>query len=191
MDHNRSQTGVGTMMVFIAMILVAAIAAGVLINVTGLLEQEATTSFEDSTSQVTDRLLILSVTGRVSDTDTVDVYNFTVARSPGANDIALENATFEIVDSQGAETYVVGNVSEEPTREVREITAETNDTVITQKSDRYIISIDASERDGELRPGESATVTYTTGAGAATTVDIRAPESLTEKSVAKLYRPSI
>lgn len=191
MEYSRAQTGVGTMMVFIAMILVAAIAAGVLINVTGLLEHEATTTFEGSTNQVTDRLLILSVTGSVSDNNTVDTYNFTVARSPGANDIPLENASFEIVDSHGAETYVIGNISEEPTREVRRITAETNDTVITRKSDRYIVSIDASERDGELRPGESATVTYTTGAGAATTVVITVPESLTEKSVAKLYRPSI
>jgi len=190
MDHSRGQTGVGTMIVFISMILVAAIAGGVLITVTGLLEQEATTTFEESTSQVTDRLLILSVTGTVSDSDTVEVYKFTVARSAGANDIALENATFEIVDSQGAETYVVGNVSEEPTREVQAITAETNDTTITQKSDRYIISINASQRDAELSPGESATVTYTTDAGATTTIDIRAPESLTDKSVAKLYRPS-
>jgi len=190
MEYNRSQVGVGTMVIFISMILVAAVAGGVLINVTGLLEGEATDTYETSTAQVADRLLILSVTGSVSDNDTIDVYNFTVMRSPGADEIALENVSFEIVDSRGAETYVVGNVSEEPTRDVSEITAETNDTTITQQSDRYIISIDAGERDAELRPGESAQVTYTTGSGASTMVVIRVPESLSDKSVAKLYRPT-
>lgn len=191
MEYSRGQTGVGTMVIFIVMILVAAVAAGVLINVTGLLEGEATTVYEDSTDRITDRLLILSVTGSVSDNATVDGYNFTVAKSPGSNDIALDNATFEIVDSQGSESYVVGNVSEEPTREVRALTAETDDIVLTEKSDRYIISVDASERDAELDPGESATVTYTTGAGATTTIDISAPESLSERSAVKLYQASI
>lgn len=190
MGHDRGQVGVGTMIVFISMILVAATAAGVLITVTGLLETEATTVYEESTHQVTDRLLILSATGRVTDDETVDVYNFTVAKSPGANEIHLENVTFEIVDSQGAETYVMGNVSEKPTREIRTLTAETDDQVMTEKSDRYIISVDASGQDAELKPGESATVTYTTAAGASTTTEISAPESLAGRSSANLHRSS-
>ena len=188
--RTRGQVGIGTVIVFIAMAMTAAIAAGVLINVSGLLEAEADATAEDSSNRVSDRLLILSVTCRVSENESIDVYNFTLSRGPGSGNLHIENVSFEIIDSESVDTYVVGNGSDDAVREVRVLTAQSDDLVMTEKGDRYILSINAGDRDGELRPGESAMVTLTTASGASTRVEISAPESMVSRSEAKLYYPN-
>ena len=62
-DNERGQVGIGTLIVFIAMVLVAALAAGVLINTAGLLQSQAEATGEESSEQVTDRVQVSSVSG--------------------------------------------------------------------------------------------------------------------------------
>jgi len=109
-DNDRGQVGIGTLIVFIAMVLVAAIAAGVLINTAGLLQSQAEATGEESAEQVTDRVVVSTVIGDANDftadddngdlpdgaeEERIDGLALTVQRSPGAGDINLDNAIVE------------------------------------------------------------------------------------------------
>jgi len=107
-DNDRGQVGIGTLIVFIAMVLVAAIAAGVLINTAGLLQSQAEATGEESAEQVSDRVVVSSVTGSTindqgddvtdgnPDDPKIDLIEQTLLRSPGAGDINLQNAIVEV-----------------------------------------------------------------------------------------------
>ncbi|ATW86900.1 flagellin FlaB [Halohasta litchfieldiae] len=187
-EHSdRGQVGIGTLIVFIAMVLVAAIAAGVLINTAGLLQTQAEATGEESSQQVSDRIQIQSATGAVVyNADGKENYNLTeinltVTKAPGADDIQLENVTYEFVTSDS----VITGVLEEG--KISNITAQTNDNVITDRSDRYKLTFDASsDLNGNLQGGEQVTVTLTTAPGASTVTELRVPDSLIGKSAVKL-----
>ena len=68
-DDNRGQVGIETLIVFIAMILVAAIAASVLINTAGFLQNQASQTSQDSEDQVSNQVLIISSIGEVVEVD--------------------------------------------------------------------------------------------------------------------------
>ncbi|SNR45040.1 archaellin/type IV pilin N-terminal domain-containing protein [Halorubrum vacuolatum] len=128
-DEERGQVGIGTLIVFIAMVLVAAIAAGVLINTAGFLQTQAEATGEESSSQVSDRIEVQSATGQVAeitdddidssegaDGDDLALYgvDLTVTQAPGADDIDLEDVTAELITDDGVEQVVLGDGVDDP-----------------------------------------------------------------------------
>ena len=104
-DNDRGQVGIGTLIVFIAMVLVAAIAAGVLINTAGLLQSQAEATGEETSEQVSDRVQIITTTGSsvnqdgsdsVEEADNISLIELTTTRSAGAGDIDLTNVIIEV-----------------------------------------------------------------------------------------------
>jgi flagellin FlaB len=107
--RSRGQVGIGTLIVFIAMVLVAAIAAGVLINTAGFLQTKSEETGQQSGQQVTNRLQVAAATGTDLGNGGVGVVNLTVKKAPGATSVDLENATVQWIGPSG--TYNLVNAS--------------------------------------------------------------------------------
>ena len=185
-ETDRGQVGIGTLIVFIAMVLVAAIAAGVLINTAGLLQTQAEATGEESTQQVSDRIQIQSATGVVG-AENITRVNLTVTKAPGAGDIQLANLTYQFVTNDKVVTDVMETDDFANGSSVHQITADTDDNVITSRNDRYTLSFVAEDTlGGDLEGGERVSVTLTTAAGASTVTELRVPDSLVDRSAVSL-----
>ena len=108
-DGDRGQVGIGTLIVFIAMVLVAAIAAGVLINTAGFLQSQAEATGQESTDLVSERIDVTSTVGIVNNTDSPEELaeiRVGVAGAAGSNQIDLSSATIQAVGPNGQENLI-------------------------------------------------------------------------------------
>ncbi len=154
-DNDRGQVGIGTLIVFIAMVLVAAIAAGVLINTAGLLQSQAEATGEESAEQVSDRVVVSTVVGEAVEFDNdgvdtdedeevrIDYLGLTTARSPGAGDINLENAIVEAFANGFSGTLTHSGTTED---EDTDVDLDSGD----QDNTEFNINMIQGENDGVL-----------------------------------------
>ncbi len=205
-DNDRGQVGIGTLIVFIAMVLVAAIAAGVLINTAGMLQSQAEATGEESSDQVVDRVQISTVIGvsgdgeggdhgELVDENEIDRVGLTVFRSPGADNINLQNAIIEVFANGESDTLTFeGDDSDiddsfpDPDSdgidsgefEIVEI-QDSDDGTLADTSDRAQLVFDLSNIGGEdatLEEGDTVSITVTTASGGTAFVEKRAPSSI-------------
>ena len=171
-NENRGQVGIGTLIVFIAMVLVAAIAAGVLINTAGLLQSQAEATGEESTAQVSNNLQIQTITGNVTPSGDVDNATLIVSVAPGSDRINFTASTIEYlgsdlvnIDAEGSKVgYTSIGGSEESSLE---------------SGDNVQVEIDIGAADTNLAPGASAELTIITEDNAQVTEILNAPSTMT------------
>ena len=190
-EEQRGQVGIGTLIVFIAMVLVAAIAAGVLINTAGFLQTQAEATGEESTSQVSDRIQVVSQSGTVNSSgDQINVteIDFVIAKAPGAGSIDLAQVSTELIGANGQQSFQLNELDSETDLgtdggNVTIFTAPGDtDVVLTDSSDRAEVKVDldaSAVTYGNLTTGDRLSVTFTTASGATTTTEIRVPTTLT------------
>jgi flagellin FlaB len=106
---DRAEVGVGTLIVFIAMVLVAAVAAAVIIGTSGTLQQRAQTTGNEATQEVTSNLKVIGIDGLRNSTS-VDVFtlNMKLALSSGSGDVDLNEMLIRYSDGTTVRVYQLG-----------------------------------------------------------------------------------
>jgi flagellin FlaB len=125
-DTDRGQVGIGTLIVFIAMVLVAAIAAGVLVNTAGFLQATAQDAGQESVNKVTNRVDVVSTHGIVNDEDdklTVDSLNLTVRLAAGSGSVSLEDTTIKYVSGSTAKNLVYEDATSADGTDLKNVSA--------------------------------------------------------------------
>ncbi|MDB2252466.1 hypothetical protein PN416_13665 [Halorubrum ezzemoulense] len=118
--EERGQVGIGTLIVFIAMVLVAAIAAGVLINTAGFLQTQAEATGQESTDLVSERIDVTSEVGVVGSPSPGELseVRLGVSGAPGADQIDLTETTIQAVGPGGQSNLVFTSSASGPLTQV-------------------------------------------------------------------------
>ena len=175
-DTDRGQVGIGTLIVFIAMVLVAAIAAGVLINTAGLLQSQAEATGQETSEQVSDRVDVISVIAS-GDNGEIESLDVNVRRGAGSGDINLEDATVDVFASGQSAVLTFEDGTADGENFDVEMT-EGEEFVLSDSGDRAAIEVNLGLAADTLDPGQSVTLQITTAAGGSAFVEKRAPSTI-------------
>jgi flagellin-like protein len=203
---SRGQVGIGTLIVFMAMVLVAAMAAGALVEVGGFLQSQGEATGEQATGQVTNGVVVTGAFAEVTPEADDGLVNGTVAevrlvvgRSPGAGNVNLSRATIGWVGPRQAATlHWTAGTADSETFATRELTGGSAQ-VLSAAEDRIEVVVNATaveentddfsgadDRLYGLHAGEQAKVRVTTQYGASTTYWVDVPESVTGSSAVRV-----
>ncbi len=97
--------GVGALIVFISIVIISAVAAGLLINSSLSLQQQARASTEETISQITSGINVIDAKGRTNANGEVDDIQIIIRPYPGAQSINLENTVIQL-KTEGDVSYL-------------------------------------------------------------------------------------
>ena len=108
----RAQVGIGTLIIFIAMVLVAAVAAAVLIQTSGVLQQKAQSTGSETVKEVASNLEVTQIVGAVNaGKDNFTAINITIKVMAGADAIDISQFVLALQDKEGRTDGITYNIS--------------------------------------------------------------------------------
>jgi flagellin FlaB len=196
-SEERGQVGIGTLIVFIAMVLVAAIAAGVLVNTAGFLQATAEEAGQESVDKVTNRVEVVNEHGTVGQDDKISNITLTIRLAAGSSAVDMDKTSVKYLSdeqvttltnsSEGSPgepaTYAAGNASRFNLTAVEETDEDNSFGVLNSGADRYELTVNATaieegDRSGGLDTGDQIQLDITSQTGGTTQVILTMPQQL-------------
>jgi len=145
--NKRGEMGVGTMIIFIAMVLVAAVAASVLISTANTVREQAQSTGTDAINNVASGFVVYSVMGQVS-SNQIDNCSLYVRLAAGSPSIDMSKVTILVTDGANQKNYTYSSTAADSTHYKAELvagTALTNNFVAQGDLVKITIGATASE----------------------------------------------
>jgi len=92
--NRKAEMGIGTLIIFIALLLVAAIAAGVLIQTSGSLQEKALTTGDQAKSQISTNIRTIEVSASDGSNGSLTDFRQIVKLSPGSDAVKISQVLF-------------------------------------------------------------------------------------------------
>jgi flagellin FlaB len=190
---DRGQVGIGILVLFVAMIIVSAVAAGVIVNMAGMLGDRAQKAGSEAVGQVTDGIQVQDRTCVVSaDPTGVDEAWVHVRLRPGGTSVNMSNATVLYTDGDVHAELALGNESANATQYTL-VDDDEHVRTLTNTSRMVRMRLDVAEIRGSrlngtrapLENGAEATVTVSSPQGAVTKIRLRPTGIASSQTYAK------
>lgn len=190
MKNDTGDVGIGTLIIFIAMVLVAAVAAAVLIQTSGILQQKAQTTGKEATAEVSSNLKAVSVVGNRSDTSgPVDRLDVVLELTAGGADIDFKTVIVKYINESKSATLNYSATTASATAftysEIRSISG-SPDTVL-QSGDLGVVTIDLNATSQKLDVRKKGTVQVIPEVGTMIIKEIAAPATFGASSTVQLF----
>lgn len=181
LKNNAGDVGIGTLIIFIAMVLVAAVAAAVLIQTSGVLQQKAQSTGKEATTEVSSNMKIVSVIGiRTSTGGIVENLNILVDLSAAGENIDFSQVVLKYLNETNTSvlTYISGSTPDATHFTYSESRDPSGTGVpILGAGDLAVITINLAQQGQKLDVRKRGTIQIIPEKGAMVVKDIVAPTS--------------
>ncbi|WP_411799161.1 hypothetical protein [Halonotius sp. F2-221B] len=176
------------------MVLVAAIAAGVLINTAGLLQAQAQSTGEETTAQVSDRIAIGEAVGYDTSSSTgtdagkIDTINVSMRLAAGADPINLSEASYTL-DTDGSARVISGVNSSDPLTFYQVQGFDEKPLILADQNDLMVVQFNLNDTSGNsngieginaIEDGDDITIIVQAPAGGSTYATLKAPRRINQ-----------
>jgi flagellin FlaB len=191
--NTGADVGIGTLIIFIAMVLVAAVAAAVLIQTSGVLQQKAQQTGKEATAEVSSNMKVTSIVGQTNSGNSyIQLLNISVELAAGGSDIDFGKVIVKYMN-ETSETVLnlqtAGSLG--PTGSLfnysEERIASGSPNYILQRGDLAVVTLNLSAMNQSLYPRKRATLQFIPETGTMVVKDIVAPSTFSDNSMVQIF----